>query len=178
MAEEKPSPSLIQRLIHSAANGSALCFIIAIVSLGTAMVFGFPAVAIVALILPPVGIVLGIVPWVGALKAQRRDIAAGFAGMALNALLFAGIFYTFFQPPPCKYPHKKYACIANLKQLDGAKWTWALENHKTTNDIPTDSDLFGSTAYIRVKPTCPVGGIYRIGTVGEKLLCSVPGHTL
>jgi hypothetical protein len=28
----------------------------------------------------------------------------------------------------------------NLRAIEGAKATWALENHKTTNDVPTDLD--------------------------------------
>src|SRR6266496_6340869 len=50
---------------------------------------------------------------------------------------------------------QKNACIANLKQISGAKHCWALENKKTSTDVPVDSDLFGSTSYIRVKPECP-----------------------
>ena len=72
----------------------------------------------------------------------------------------------------------KTSCIANLKQLDGAKASWALENAVTNNDtIPKDSDLFGMTAYIRDKPTCPQGGIYTIGSVGEYSRCSIPMHS-
>lgn len=71
----------------------------------------------------------------------------------------------------------KYACIANLKQIDGAKATWALENKKTKSDIPTTNDLYGATAYIRDEPTCPQGGKYVIGSVQQKVRCSIPGHT-
>ncbi|MDB6065471.1 MAG: type secretion system protein [Pedosphaera sp.] len=33
------------------------------------------------------------------------------------------------------------ACINNLRQLDGAKQTWALENKLTPNATPLDTDL-------------------------------------
>jgi hypothetical protein len=71
------------------------------------------------------------------------------------------------------------ACVANLKQIQGAKETWALERNKTPTDVPTDSDLFGPTVYIREKPSCPAGGTYVVGTVGEKPRCSLggQGHT-
>ena len=49
------------------------------------------------------------------------------------------------------------ACIANMKQVDGAKATWALEQKKTSADVPGTSDLFGTAAYIRTKPVCPAG---------------------
>ena len=64
----------------------------------------------------------------------------------------------------------------NLRAIEGAKATWALENRKTTNDIPTDADLFGPESYIRDKPRCPAGGVYTLGKAGEKPKCSVRGH--
>ena len=72
---------------------------------------------------------------------------------------------------------QKNACIANLKQLDGAKNTWALEQKKTSTDTPVDSDLFGSALYIRDKPECPAAGTYTLGTVTTKPVCTVAGHS-
>src|SRR5256884_1807213 len=57
---------------------------------------------------------------------------------------------------------QKNACIANLKQIDGAKASWALEQKKLVTDTPTDTDLFGATQYIRDKPGCPGGGDYTL----------------
>ena len=68
------------------------------------------------------------------------------------------------------------ACVMNLRAIEGAKATWALESRKTTNDIPADSDLFGPDSYIREKPQCPQGGVYTLGKVGEKPTCSVRAH--
>jgi len=70
------------------------------------------------------------------------------------------------------------ACINNLRQIDGAKATWALENKKIGTDTPGDSDLFGATLYIRDKPGCPANGTYTLGTVDTKPTCSVGNHTL
>gem|GEM_PF-7056323 len=36
-------------------------------------------------------------------------------------------------------------CQANLKQLEGAKASWALEHDKTTNDTPTWAEIIGRT---------------------------------
>ena len=69
----------------------------------------------------------------------------------------------------------KCACIANLKQMAGAKAEWALENKKSDTDTPTDSDLFGPGKSIRVKPTCPQGGTYQLGGVNKKPTCSLGG---
>jgi prepilin-type N-terminal cleavage/methylation domain-containing protein len=76
---------------------------------------------------------------------------------------------------------QKNACIANLKQIDGAKQTWALENRKVSSDTPVVTDLYGATVYIRDQPTCPANGAYTIGTVAVKPLCSLAataGHTI
>lgn len=81
---------------------------------------------------------------------------------------------------------QKNACIANLKQLEGAKATWALENNKVSSDTPTEANLIGATAYIRTKPACPGGGAdyllaAQIGTVASTTTCSLAataGHSL
>lgn len=70
------------------------------------------------------------------------------------------------------------ACIANLKQVEGAKATWALEQKKANSDTPVDSDLFGATSYIREKPPCPAGGTYALTQVDQKPTCTVTGHSL
>jgi hypothetical protein len=69
-------------------------------------------------------------------------------------------------------------CISLLKQIEGAKSTWALEHSKRADDVPTWSDLVGETKYIRTKPICHRGGTYTIGAVGEIPRCTVPDHVL
>src|SRR2546425_1450342 len=54
---------------------------------------------------------------------------------------------------------QKNACIANMKQVDGAKATWALEMKKNNADTPVAADLFGATQYIRKAPQCPSGNV-------------------
>lgn len=72
---------------------------------------------------------------------------------------------------------QRNTCINNLRMIDGAKQTWALENNKTASDVPSWSDL---RPYLgrRGNPKCPQGGEYVIGSVGEKPRCSIPGHEL
>jgi vacuolar-type H+-ATPase subunit I/STV1 len=69
-------------------------------------------------------------------------------------------------------------CIGNLKQMDGAKEQWALENRKNIKDVPTENELIGPGGYIRAKPVCPAGGIYSLNSVGTQPSCSIPGHVL
>jgi prepilin-type N-terminal cleavage/methylation domain-containing protein len=73
---------------------------------------------------------------------------------------------------------QKSACIANLKQIDGAKQTWALEQKKVGTDTPVATDLYGTDKYIRDQPGCPAGGTYTIANVNTKPTCSVTDHTL
>ena len=74
------------------------------------------------------------------------------------------------------------ACIANLKQIDGAVQQWALENKKTATDTYSLIDP-NVLAYLKgsVLPDCPAGGRYRPGkNIGANPLCTIggPGHTL
>ena len=68
-------------------------------------------------------------------------------------------------------------CINNLRQIDGAKQTWALDKNKAANDIPTWADL---NSYLPQKPVCPQGGNYILHRLDEPPTCSVggPNHTL
>jgi hypothetical protein len=67
--------------------------------------------------------------------------------------------------------------VANLRTIDGAKATWALEQKKTGVDVPTEGDLYGPTLYVKERPSCPAGGTYSINAVDVKPACSVPDHT-
>jgi prepilin-type N-terminal cleavage/methylation domain-containing protein len=71
---------------------------------------------------------------------------------------------------------QRNACIANLKQIDGAKTLWALDTGAATGDTVVIGNLV--TAYIKKAPTCPAGGSYTIGTVGNDPTCAVSGHVL
>jgi prepilin-type N-terminal cleavage/methylation domain-containing protein len=73
---------------------------------------------------------------------------------------------------------QKNACINNLRQIDGAKEQWALENKKTQTDSPVDTDLIGTDKYIKVKPACPANGTYVFNDLSTKPTCSVGDHTL
>ena len=72
------------------------------------------------------------------------------------------------------------ACIANLKQIEGAKANWALENKKTSADEPTAAQLYGASLYIARTPVCAGGGTYTINAVDTAPACSLSasGHTL
>ena len=73
---------------------------------------------------------------------------------------------------------QRSACINNLRQIDGAKNTWALEMKKVGTATPADTELFGPTLYIRSKPECPANGTYVLADVVTKPTCDIPLHTL
>jgi prepilin-type N-terminal cleavage/methylation domain-containing protein len=74
------------------------------------------------------------------------------------------------------------SCIANLRQIDSAVTTWALERHQATGAAIDTSELFGVDNYIRVKPVCPAkaNGDYTYARVGDipQAECDQPGHVL
>jgi len=81
------------------------------------------------------------------------------------------------------------ACINNLRQIDGAKQQWALEDGKNTTDLPQASDLqpylgrgdSGSVSNVccpLTRPPVAMGG-YTMNTVGIPPVCQnydVDGH--
>ena len=69
------------------------------------------------------------------------------------------------------------ACIANLKQMDGAKTLYALDSGLTTGDAVTMGNLV--TDYIKTTPVCPAGGTYTLNAVGTNPSCdAAASHTL
>ncbi len=73
---------------------------------------------------------------------------------------------------------QKNACINNLRQIDGAKQQWALENQQQSTASPTAGDI---QPYLKnnLMPTEPAGGGYTINDCGTLPTCSLSGlgHT-
>jgi hypothetical protein len=68
------------------------------------------------------------------------------------------------------------ACISNLRQIDGAKEQWALDNRKSEGELIVPAQV---NDYMKGgAPKCPKGGVYRYGKVGDAPTCSIPGHAL
>ena len=84
---------------------------------------------------------------------------------------------------PFLYPrtyHSGNACIANLKQMDGAAQQWALENKKTDSDT---IDVPAAAKYLKggQLPLCPANGKYQFTTVSNPPTCTkatILGHSL
>ena len=71
--------------------------------------------------------------------------------VAIIALLAAIAIPNFVK---ARTSSQKTACIANLKQIDGAKATWAMEMKKSSSATPVNTELYGATLYIREQPGC------------------------
>ncbi len=77
------------------------------------------------------------------------------------------------------------ACISNLRIIDGAKSSWALEQHKQSTDTPGDSDLQpyvgrGSSGELPVCPNDSAQGFdtsYTTMSVGVKPQCLISPST-
>jgi len=82
----------------------------------------------------------------------------------------------------CQHRHLATdACRNNLRLIDSAKQEWMREQHKTATDVPTWDDLreyMGRSGTTGPIVTCPSGGSYTLGRVGEKPACSIAGHGL
>ena len=75
---------------------------------------------------------------------------------------------------------QKNACINNLRQIDGAKQQWALENKQAADALPTAADIDDYLKNNQV-PSCPIAtGVYTIANVATLPSCSNSGigHTL
>src|SRR3954454_11906009 len=64
------------------------------------------------------------------------------------------------------------ACVMNLRHIEGAKETWALDRQKKTNEIVLWDDITPYLSHEHV-PRCPDGGTYTLGRVGEPPRCSL-----
>jgi prepilin-type N-terminal cleavage/methylation domain-containing protein len=72
---------------------------------------------------------------------------------------------------------ERNACIANLRQIQGAVQVWAIDSGQSAPAAPTQGDIVPN--YIRSWPTCR-GVAYAVPTVAEDPVCpnSLTGHTL
>ena len=72
---------------------------------------------------------------------------------------------------------EKNACIANLKQIQGAVQVWAIDNAKSGSDTPANTGALAD--YIKSWPKCK-GTAYTIPAVSADPTCpgTISGHTL
>ena len=114
------------------------------------------------------------------MKTSKTSRKAGFTlveimiVVAIIGLLAAIAIPNFMK---ARATSQQNACINNLRQIDGAKQQWVLENKKSESDTPSREDLL---PYLKKQqfPVCPTGGSYTINRAGDPPECSQPGHEL
>jgi hypothetical protein len=81
-------------------------------------------------------------------------------------------------PPVCRYGGKDairgvqgVCCIANLRQINGAKEQFALETGRTSG--PIDPAQLDRMYFHGQPPRCPSGGAYFYGDIGQIPVCSL-----
>ncbi len=69
------------------------------------------------------------------------------------------------------------ACIANLRQIDGAKEQWAMTNN-IAQDHPNAinvNNILVAGGFIKSNPVCPSGGAYSGNLLSQPPTCSTGG---
>jgi hypothetical protein len=99
---------------------------------------------------------------------MKRIFIIAFASVVI-VLLAAIAIPNFINPKR----FQRNACVTNLRQIEYAKQQWALDYHKTTNDVASMQDLL---PYLKGPIKCPDGGTYVAGRVGESPMCSKGGR--
>ncbi len=93
-------------------------------------------------------------------------------------VLLLGLMIWFSIPifRSAKVTAHRNACVANLKQLDGVRVSWSLENKKGPDDLV---DIKSGAGYLRggLMPVCPAGGSYQVKRVKDLPTCTL-GHAL
>ena len=64
-------------------------------------------------------------------------------------------------------------CISSLKKLEEAKQQWGIAMSQPAGAPCQMNDLVPD--YVKRLPLCPTSGVYTVGTLDEKPLCSVGG---
>lgn len=95
--------------------------------------------------------------------------------VTLIGFLIAVAVPTFFR---ARESSRQRSCQTTLSQIDGAKERYALEENAGAGQVIEWSDLIGSARYLRAEPSCPGGGVYTLGAIGEEPACSLSDQQL
>jgi hypothetical protein len=108
-------------------------------------------------------------------RARKRFVIATAVALVL-VVSFAIALRTFIR---ARSTSSVNACINNLRQIDGAKQQWALENNQTAQATPSWDAIrpYIGRGLESELPKCPKGGTYILGRVGEPPRCSIGGES-
>lgn len=103
-------------------------------------------------------------------RANRGMTVPEFVLVLLVALLLAAWAIGNFVKAQTRPSMSR--CILNLKQIEGAKEAWALEN-KLSKGTPVNDGAINGYLKNSVLPQCPAGGTYTLEVVGTPPTCSM-----
>jgi len=63
------------------------------------------------------------------------------------------------------------SCVANLKQIEGAKERWAMSTGAAQTDAPGTTDLVSD--FLKIEPECPSSGTYSLNAINAVPTCSI-----
>jgi competence protein ComGC len=118
----------------------------------------------------------------GALSGEGIALAgiiAGYVNIGLSVILIplmAAIALPNFVK--ARQTAQRNFCVNNLRMIESAKQSWALEKQKTLQEAPTVEELKPYLGKDFSVLKCPAGGTYSINQVGESPSCSIPTHRL
>ena len=76
------------------------------------------------------------------------------------------------------------ACINNLRQIDGAKQQWALENNQGGSVTPTQAQIspymgrvVSAATFLAANVVCPINGVYAINSLNVAPQCGARNAT-
>jgi len=175
MSTEATPPGFHQPKTSGLAIASLVLGILAVLTCGVGLVFSIP------------GLICGIMGMSRVKNSGGAQKGHGMAvtGTVLNSVSLilipiAGLLAAIAIPNfvKARQASQRAACISNLRTIDGAKAVWALENKKVDGTSLNPGDLFGPGKPMQQEPSCPAGGSYSLGPVGEPPTCTVPSHRL
>jgi hypothetical protein len=106
---------------------------------------------------------------------------ASSRGIARTPLPFLAL--CFLAMLRCEKSPGTATCPNSLENIQGCIYQWALENRKTTNDLPTWQDLLPYPTAAATNGSwrdgalhCPAGGVYTLKPSGQAPQCSIGGN--
>src|SRR5688572_23729839 len=90
-------------------------------------------------------------------------------------VLLAFVIYPNFVRARTNGNRPAHICISNRKQMQSAIEQWAREKRRDGQAVPTSTEIFGTTNYIKHPIRCPDMGTYWWGGTNDPVVCSIHG---